>query len=193
MLRVKCTWVFKSKRWGQGVIEGARCRALGAGPEVQGRGLQGSGREGAGFVWTCGYEPAASPSWSGGGTGLVCVKFQRIGGRTLLGGVRASFDLGWGNCISWRGALKCQAKPGKGNGQAFRAGTVRVTHPARLRRLEACGARRAGVESRGGRDTTAAGKCQSAAPSQRRRSTRPRPPGPRGAPPGSPLQEEGRE
>lgn len=68
---------------------------------------------------------------------------------------------------------------------------MRVAHPVHLRRLEACGVRRAGVEPPGGRDTTAAGKCQSAVRSPRGRGRGPRPPRPGGAAPGSHLKDEG--
>lgn len=68
---------------------------------------------------------------------------------------------------------------------------VRVAHQVHLRRSEAGGVRRAGVEPPGGTDTTAAGKCRSAARCPRRIGTRPRPPGPGGAPPGSRLNEGG--
>lgn len=72
-----------------------------------------------------------------------------------------------------------------------RAVAVRVAHPVHLRRLEAGDVRRAGVEPPGGRDTTAAGKCQSAGRSRRGIGRGPLPPRSGGAPPGSRLKDEG--
>lgn len=58
-------------------MRGRGAHAEGAGPAAL---LEG---EGAGLVGNCGSERAATPGWAGGGTGHVCVKFQKIGGQNL--------------------------------------------------------------------------------------------------------------